>query len=141
MQEFHVAKWLKEGAEASGVAEIDRNVQEVVEKTLTDIGKRVGDAVCELSRKFDKWDREDFRLTQDESDQCLGQLTARDIRDIVFAQQQVRNFAQMQRSALQDVEVETLPGVILGHKTYPFSRPAVTCREANTWCWHRRICR
>tara|TARA_R110000751_G_scaffold288076_4_gene393218 strand:+ start:69015 stop:70337 length:1323 start_codon:yes stop_codon:yes gene_type:complete len=114
-----VAEWLKEGAEASGVAEIDRNVRDVVEKTLADIEKRGDDAVRELSRKFDKWDREDFRLTQDEIDQCLDQLTARDIRDIEFAQQQVRNFAQVQRSALQDVEVETLPGVILGHKNIP----------------------
>ncbi|MDF1776567.1 MAG: histidinol dehydrogenase [Rhizobiaceae bacterium] len=114
-----MAKWLKEGAEASGVAEIDRNVRDVVEKTLADIEKRGDDAVRELSRKFDKWDREDFRLTQDEIDQCLDQLTARDIRDIEFAQQQVRNFAQVQRSALQDVEVETLPGVILGHKNIP----------------------
>lgn len=114
-----MAEWLKEGAEASGVAEIDRNVRDVVEKTLADIEKRGDDAVRELSRKFDKWDREDFRLTQDEIDQCLDQLTARDIRDIEFAQQQVRNFAQVQRSALQDVEVETLPGVILGHKNIP----------------------
>lgn len=114
-----MAKWLKEGAEASSVAEIDRNVRDVVEKTLADIEKRGDDAVRDLSRKFDKWDREDFRLTQDEIDQCLDQLTARDIRDIEFAQQQVRNFAQVQRSALQDVEVETLPGVILGHKNIP----------------------
>ena len=114
-----MAKWLKEGAEASGVAEIDRNVRDVVERTLADIEKRGDEAVRELSRKFDNWDREDFRLTQDEIDHCLDQLTARDIRDIEFAQQQVRNFAQVQRSALQDVEVETLPGVILGHKNIP----------------------
>jgi len=114
-----VAKWLKEGAEASGIAEIDRNVRDVVERTLADIEKRGDEAVRELSRKFDNWDREDFRLTQDEIDHCLDQLTARDIRDIEFAQQQVRNFAQVQRSALQDVEVETLPGVILGHKNIP----------------------
>ena len=114
-----MAKWLKEGAEASGIAEIDRNVRDVVERTLADIEKRGDEAVRELSRKFDNWDREDFRLTQDEIDHCLDQLTARDIRDIEFAQQQVRNFAQVQRSALQDVEVETLPGVILGHKNIP----------------------
>lgn len=114
-----VAKWLKEGAEASSVAEIDRNVRDVVEATLADIEQRGDDAVRELSVKFDKWDRDDYRLTQNEIDECLNKLSARDIRDIEFAQTQVRNFAKVQRSAIQDIEVETLPGVILGHKNIP----------------------
>lgn len=114
-----MARWLKEGAEASSVAEIDRNVRDVVEATLTDIEQRGDDAVRELSIKFDKWDRDDYRLTQDEIDECLNKLSARDIRDIEFAQSQVRIFAKVQRSAIQDIEVETLPGVILGHKNIP----------------------
>lgn len=114
-----MAKWLKEGAEATNVAEIDRGVRDVVEQTLADIEKRGDEAVRELSVKFDKWDREDYRLSQSEINACLGELSARDIRDIEFAQTQVRNFAEIQRTAIHDVEVETLPGVILGHKNVP----------------------
>lgn len=114
-----MAKWLKRGMEASSVAENDRKVREVVEATLADIEKRGDDAVRDLSIKFDGWDRDDYRLSNAEIDACLNSLSKRDIEDIQFAQAQVRNFAQIQRAALQDVEVETLPGVILGHKNIP----------------------
>jgi sulfopropanediol 3-dehydrogenase len=75
--------------------------------------------VRELSVRFDKWDREDYRLTEQEIEGCLSQLTKRDLDDIRFAQTQVRNFAQKQRDCMLDLEVETMPGVILGHKNVP----------------------
>jgi sulfopropanediol 3-dehydrogenase len=84
------------------------------------IHTRRGDvAVRELSVKFIHWDRADYRLTGAEIKDCFAQLSPRDIEDIKFAQQQVRNFAQHQRAAMGNVEVETLPGVVLGHKHIP----------------------
>jgi sulfopropanediol 3-dehydrogenase len=77
--------------------------------------------VRELSQKFDGWERDDYRLTDAEIRDCLSQLSQRDLEDIRFAQAQVRNFAEHQRAAMRDVEVETLPGVVLGHKNIPVS--------------------
>ena len=114
-----MAIWLKRGQEASSAAAIDKSVREVVEATLKDIETRGDAAIRELSIKFDKWDRADYRLTKAEIEGCLAKLSARDIRDIEFAQEQVRNFASIQRASLRDVEVETLPGVVLGHKHIP----------------------
>ncbi|HBF29539.1 histidinol dehydrogenase, partial [Rhizobium sp.] len=114
-----MAYWLKHGAEASNIADQDRKVRDVVEATLADIEKRGDVAIRELSVKFDGWDREDYRLTQAEIDACMAQLSKRDIADIEFAQAQVRNFARIQRESIHDVEVETLPGVVLGHKNVP----------------------
>jgi hypothetical protein len=76
-------------------------------------------AVRELSIKYDGWDRPSYRLSAAEIQDCLDQLTPRNLADIEFAQVQIRNFAQHQRDSLKDVEVETLPGVVLGHKTLP----------------------
>ncbi|PCH98787.1 MAG: histidinol dehydrogenase [Rhodobacteraceae bacterium] len=114
-----MVKYLKTGAEASNVAAIDRKVRDVVEATLADIEARGDVAVRELSVKFDKWDRDDYRLTPAEINAALAELSAQDIKDIEFAQEQVRNFAQIQRDSFKDVEVETMPGVILGHKNVP----------------------
>ncbi len=111
--------WLKRGSDAAGIAETDRRVRETVEGILADIAARGDAAVRELSVRFDKWDRDDYRLTKDEIAACVAALSEQDIADITFAQTQVRNFAQHQRDALRDVEVETLPGVILGHKNIP----------------------
>jgi sulfopropanediol 3-dehydrogenase len=116
-----MARWLKRGLDAQVVVEEDTRVRNTVEDILGDIAARGDEAVRELSRKFDRWDREDFRLTEAEIEDCLAQLSARDLADIRFAQQQVRNFAEKQRTALQDIEVETLPGVVLGHKNIPVS--------------------
>jgi sulfopropanediol 3-dehydrogenase len=110
---------LKHGADASLVASNDRAIRETVERILADIAVRGDDAVRELSVKFDAWDRDSFRLSDAEVQHCLDQLTPAQLRDIEFAQTQVRNFAKVQRAALQDVEVETLPGVILGHRNIP----------------------
>jgi sulfopropanediol 3-dehydrogenase len=114
-----MAEWLKQGAEPSRIADQDRKVREVVEATLLQIETRGDDAVRELPIKFDGWDREDYRLSQAEIDDCLSQLSPQDIADIQFAQAQVRNFAEIQRGSILDVEVETLPGVVLGHKNVP----------------------
>jgi sulfopropanediol 3-dehydrogenase len=114
-----VAKYLKRGATTEAKAQTDRNVRASVEGILADIAARGDDAVRELSIKFDKWDRDSYRLTPREIQDCMDQLTGQDLKDIEFAQTQVRNFAQIQRASMQDVEVETLPGVVLGHKHLP----------------------
>lgn len=114
-----IAIWLKRGAESETVISHDRSVREAVEKILADIEARGDDAVRELSVQFDKLDRKDYRLSQQEIDDCYAQLSERDIADIRFAQEQVRNFSQHQRNSLKDIEVETLQGVILGHKNIP----------------------
>ena len=111
--------WLKRGKDQEERAEADRQVRATVEAILADIEKRGDQAVRELSQKFDKWDRTDFRLSQAEIDACMGQLTDQDLTDIEFAQTQVRNFAQAQRATIADLEVETRPGVWLGHRTIP----------------------
>src|SRR5207248_307719 len=76
-------------------------------------------ALREISDKFDKWNPGSFRLSSQEIEDCLAQLSGRNLEDIKFAQAQVRNFAQVQRSTIKDVDAETLPGVVLGHKNMP----------------------
>jgi sulfopropanediol 3-dehydrogenase len=117
--------WLKRGKDVEERAEADRQVRATVEAILGDIEKRGDEAVRELSAKFDKWEREDFRLSQREINDCLAQLTDQDLTDIEFAQTQVRNFAQAQKATMTDLAVETLPGVTLGHKHVPIN--AVGC--------------
>ena len=117
--------WLKRGKDVEERAEADRQVRATVEAILADIEKRGDAAIRELSLKFDKWDRTDFRLTRHEIDACIGQLSEQDLIDIEFAQAQVRNFAQAQKATMSDLEVETLPGVTLGHRHVPIN--AVGC--------------
>ncbi|CAB3781341.1 histidinol dehydrogenase [Pararobbsia alpina] len=114
-----MAVWLKRGAEVEVIKSAAKEVRETVEATLADIEARGDTAIRELSIRFDKLDREDYRLSQKEIDACLSQLSRRDIADIEFAQTQVENFAKHQRDSIRDIEVETLPGVILGHKNIP----------------------
>ena len=114
-----MAKHLKRSRDAAQRAEDDSKVRATVEGILADIEKRGDDAVRELSAKFDQWDRKDYRLTDAEIKDCVAQLSKRNIDDIKFAQEQVRNFAQHQRNSMKDIEVETLPGVVLGHKNIP----------------------
>ena len=97
----------------------DRAVRETVEQILDDIAARGDVAVRELSAKFDHWEPKEFRLSQAEIDALIGSLPAQVIDDIKFAQAQVRRFAEAQRAALRDIEIETLPGVRLGHKNIP----------------------
>lgn len=119
------ARRLKTSISAGEKADADAKVRQTVEAILADIEARGDAAVRELSIKFDNWDRKDFRLTKREIDDCLSQLSKRDLDDIAFAQTQVRTFAEHQKAALKDLEVETLPGVILGHKNVPVQ--AVGC--------------
>jgi len=114
-----MARYLKRSRDEQARAEDDAKVRATVEAILADIAARGDDAVRELSIRFDRWDRADYRLTEAEIRDCLAQLTARDLDDIRFAQDQVRNFAQHQKDALRDIEVETLPGVVLGHRNIP----------------------
>jgi sulfopropanediol 3-dehydrogenase len=112
---------IKRGRDAAELAAADAEVRATVEAALAEIERRGDEAVREMSIRFDGWDREDFRLRPAEIERCLGQLGEQAQADIRFAQAQVRNFAEIQRAALQDVEVETLPGVVLGHKNIPVS--------------------
>jgi len=114
-----MAEWLKRGASAETKADNDRKVRDTVEGILADIATRGDAAVRDLSVKFDNWDRDSYRLSADEIQGCIDQLSGQDLKDIEFAQTQVRNFAQIQRNSMTDVEVETLPGVVLGHKHLP----------------------
>ena len=114
-----MARWLKTSISAADKADADTKVRGVVEGLLADIAARGDAAVREMSARFDTWDRADYRLTDAEIKACLDQLTGQDLEDIRFAQAQVRNFAEHQKAALKDIEVETLPGVVLGHKNLP----------------------
>ncbi|NKJ01245.1 histidinol dehydrogenase [Novosphingobium sp. SG707] len=114
-----MAIWLKRGAAAEEKAASDRKVRDIVEAALGDIEKRGDAAVRDMSIKFDGWDREDYRLSQSEIDAAVDSLSTQERKDIEFAQAQVKNFAQIQRASMTDVEVETMPGVVLGHKNLP----------------------
>lgn len=96
-----------------------KQVRRVVEEMIADISARGDDALHEYSAKFDKWNPTQFRLSQEQIDACIAELTEQEIADIKFAQEQVRNFARHQLASMHDIEVETLPGVILGHKNVP----------------------
>jgi sulfopropanediol 3-dehydrogenase len=97
----------------------DAKVRQTVEGILEDVKARGDAAVRELSQKFDNWSPPAFRLSQDELDAIVRKVPAGTIADIEFAQAQIRNFARHQREAIRDVEVETLPGVKLGHRNIP----------------------
>src|SRR3984957_6160817 len=111
--------YLKRGATEEKKFEADRKVRETVEGILDDVMRHGDAAVRELSAKFDKWEPKSFRLSGDEIQALIDSLPAQVIDDIKFAQTQIRRFAEVQRAALRDVEVETLPGVRLGHKNIP----------------------
>ena len=110
---------LKQGATEAEKKEADRQVRRTVESILDDISERGDAAVRELSAKFDKWEPESFRLRPDEIVSLMNGLPGQVIDDIKFAQAQIRRFAEAQRAALVDIEVETLPGIRLGHKNIP----------------------
>ena len=112
-------EYLKRSKPEAQRAEDDAKVRAVVEATLADIETR-GDAVVrELAVKFDGYDRESYRLSDDEIETIVAKVSPRDMEDIKFAQAQVVNFARAQRASMVDIEVETLPGVVLGHKNIP----------------------
>ncbi|MGX1309184.1 sulfopropanediol 3-dehydrogenase [Amorphus suaedae] len=110
---------LKSGRTPEASAADAARTKATVETILADIAERGDAAVRELSEKFDSWSPETFRLSAEEIEACIAAVPPRDLEDLKFAQAQIRNFAEIQKGALQDVEVETLPGVILGHKNIP----------------------
>jgi sulfopropanediol 3-dehydrogenase len=114
-----MVRYLKKGKGAAEVAEGDAKVRATVESILADIELRGDDAVRELSEKFDSWSPPSFRLSAEEIQTAIDQVPAQDLADIQFAQAQVRNFAQKQKACLNDLEIETLPGVVLGHRNIP----------------------
>lgn len=116
-----MARFLKTGITEDAAAEADAQVRSTVEAIILDIKRRGDAAVRDWSAKFDAWSPEDFRLSSTQIEEAYAALDQQTIDDIAFAQAQVRNFAQVQRASLQDVEVETLPGVVLGHKNLPVS--------------------
>jgi sulfopropanediol 3-dehydrogenase len=118
-------RFLKRGLSADAVEAADAKVRATVEDILSDVKARGDAAIRDLSKKFDNWEPASFRLSPQEIERAISQVSGRDLDDIRFAQAQVRNFAQKQRDTLQDLEVETLPGVILGHKHIPVN--AIGC--------------
>ena len=111
--------YLKRGKPDADRAEDDVEVRGIVEATLKEIEARGDAAVRELSEKFDNYSPTSFRLSDADIKALIAKVNERDMEDIKFAQEQVRNFAQAQRDSMLDIEVETLPGVILGHKNIP----------------------
>ena len=111
--------YLKRSKPQSERARDDESVREVVERAIADIEKRGDEAVRALSRKFDNYDPKRFQLSASQIETAMNKVSTRDMEDIRFAQTQIRNFASAQRDALTDIEVETLPGVVLGHKNIP----------------------
>ncbi|MGR3433428.1 MAG: histidinol dehydrogenase, partial [Shimia sp.] len=114
-----MAEYLKSGKPAEERAEDDAKVRGIVEGILGDIEARGDAAVKELSAKFDGYEPQAFRLTPSEIEAAMQKVTTREMDDIRFAQAQIRRFAEAQRASMTDIEVETMPGVILGHKNIP----------------------
>ena len=114
-----VIEVLKQSKPESEKAQEDAKVRGVVESTLADVEQRGDAAVRALSEKFDGYSPKSFRLTLSEIEAAMQKVSARDMEDIKFAQDQIRGFAQAQRASMTDIEVETQPGVILGHRNIP----------------------
>ncbi len=114
-----MATFLKQGKSISEIQEADAKVKEVVSSVIKDIETNGDAAVRKYSEKFDSWSPQSFKLSREQIEEIIRSVPAQVIDDIKFAQKQIRNFAQKQRASIQDIEVETLPGVILGHKNIP----------------------
>jgi len=112
-------RYLKEGKPQLERDGDDAKTRQVVETTLADIEANGDAAVRALSEKFDNYSPQSFRLSQDDIDALIAQVSPRDMDDIKYAQEQVRRFAEAQRASMTDIEIETMPGVILGHKNIP----------------------
>ncbi len=114
-------QYIKSGKPAQFKADINAQVRATVEGILGDVESRGDAAVREYSAKFDKWSPASFRLSQEQIEACVASLSEKTLEDIRFAQAQIRRFATIQRDSMKDVEVETLPGVILGHRNIPMN--------------------
>ncbi|AXK81346.1 histidinol dehydrogenase [Pseudolabrys taiwanensis] len=120
-----MARYLKRGMDATAIKAADAKVRETVETILAQVEEKKDAAIRDLSEKFDSWSPQSFRLSEQDIEHAIAQVPRRDLDDIRFAQAQVRNFAQKQRDTMLDLEVETLPGVVLGHKHIPVN--AIGC--------------
>jgi len=112
-------EYLKKSKPEIEKIEDDKKVRSTVEEILSNIKKNGDKAIRSYSEKFDDYSPKAFRLTDHEIKECISQVSPKDLDDIKFAQEQIRNFAEIQKETMKDVEVETLPGVILGHKNIP----------------------
>jgi len=117
-------RYLKKSKPVEAQAEIAAQVRDTVEQIIANVAKNGDVAVREYSKQFDKWDPVSFRLSDEEIAACVASLSEQEIGDITFAQAQVRRFAEAQKASMHDVEVETLPGVILGHRNIPVNSVA-----------------
>jgi sulfopropanediol 3-dehydrogenase len=114
-----MARHLKTGRMPDQASADSKKVRDIVTAIIEGIEAGGDAALREISEKFDKWNPASFRLSPQEIEGCVAQLSRRNLDDIKFAQTQVRNFAEVQRSTIKDIEAETLPGVVLGHKNMP----------------------
>tara|TARA_B100001113_G_scaffold117862_1_gene96256 strand:- start:7709 stop:9028 length:1320 start_codon:yes stop_codon:yes gene_type:complete len=112
-------EYLKKSKPEIEKIEDDKKVRSSVEEILSNIKKNGDKAIRSYSEKFDDYSPKTFRLSDNEIKECISQVSPKDLDDIKFAQEQIRNFAEIQKETMKDVEVETLPGVILGHKNIP----------------------
>lgn len=112
-------QYIKKGKDRSIVRQAEKSVQDTVLQIIADIESKGDQAVRDYSLKLDNWNPEAFRLNRAEIEACVQSLDEQSKEDILFAQEQVRRFAQAQKDCLRDLEIETLPGVILGHKNIP----------------------
>ena len=112
-------EYLKKGKNAADRAVDDAKVTKIVEDTLQAIAAKGDEALREFSIKFDNYNPTSFKLSSAEIENLIKQVSKRDMEDIKFAQSQIRKFAQAQRDSMLDIEIETMPGVILGHKNIP----------------------
>jgi len=112
-------EYLKSGLSEASRSEEDLKVRKVVEETLASIEKDGDEAVRSLSQKFDDYAPDRFRLSDQDIENAMSKVSKQDLSDIKYAQTQIRTFAEAQRASMKDIEVETQPGVILGHKNIP----------------------
>ena len=114
-----MSRHIKRAALAGQQEEADAKIRNTVETIIADVAKRGDAAVREVSERFDKWSPPSFRLSENEIAALVAKVAPPTIDDIKFAQTQIRNFAEIQRASMRDIEVETLPGVVLGHRHIP----------------------
>ena len=112
-------RYIKKRSDSNNASEDKSSIEETVRSILGDIRERGDTALAYYSGHFDNWSPENFRLSEDEIDAAISKLNKSEIEDIRFAQNQIKNFAQKQLETMNELEVETLPGVFLGHKHIP----------------------
>lgn len=112
-------KYLKKSKPEEEIAAEDAKVRATVEAALADIEARGDAAIKDMSAKFDNYEPTSFLLSEADIEAAMSKVSKRDLEDIKFAQDQIRGFAEAQRASMTDIEVETLPGVFLGHKNIP----------------------